>query len=640
MPWTADDVDKHKKGLSKKEKARWVAIANSVYDRCMSDGGKDSECAGSAIRQANGVVGHALQIHRIQADQLKVRTEMHQGRKHLVVPVIMMVEGVHNGSHGPLFHSAEELGRHIESWNGIPVTIFHPEVDGENVSANQPQVIDQNTVGRIYNAYMENDRLRAEAWIDEERIGSLSPQALSYIKEGRPLEVSVGIFSDEEATAGTWHDEEYVAIARNHRPDHLALLPGGTGACSWEDGCGVRTNQEGGAPTENKECTTPEEKKKKKQVDEDEEEEDLEDLKEMSGKSINDLPDSAFAYIEPGGSKDEDGKTIPRSLRHFPVHDATHARNALARASQSPFGKKAMSKIRAACKKFGIKISDNSELLMALEALDYVSLQVNANGYVERMEQLRAKLSAMDSEDVIHFMVEAYDDSFIYEKLERGVAGSELYKQDYEVNSDGSVNFSGRSVPVTRKVEYVTNNASDTHGGITTMAEAKKPCCPGKVEILIQSKQSPFEEIDREWLLSLEEGQIDRLIQTDALLVAAAKKAEEQPPPITQEQATEALKDLLADPEKFIKLLSEDLQEQMKSGLQLHREKRQKLIQALVATNSSKFSEEKLKNRTMESLEELVSLIPEKSDYSVNAAGGDLSTNDEEILAPFGVEFK
>lgn len=78
---------------------------------------------------------------------------------------------------------------------------------------------------------------------------------------------------------------------------------------------------------------------------------------EMSGKAINDLPDSAFAYIEPGGTKDEGGKTTPRSKRHFPVHDEAHARNALARAPQSPFGDKAMPKIRAAAKKFGIEVS-------------------------------------------------------------------------------------------------------------------------------------------------------------------------------------------------------------------------------------------------------------------------------------------
>jgi HK97 family phage prohead protease len=80
----------------------------------------------------------------------------------------------------------------------------------------------------------------------------------------------------------------------------------------------------------------------------------------ISTSEQNDLPDSAFAYIESGGSKDKDGKTVPRSLRHFPVHDAAHVRNALARASQSPFGDKAMGKIKAAAKKFGVHVGENS----------------------------------------------------------------------------------------------------------------------------------------------------------------------------------------------------------------------------------------------------------------------------------------
>lgn len=78
---------------------------------------------------------------------------------------------------------------------------------------------------------------------------------------------------------------------------------------------------------------------------------------QMTAKAINDLPDSDFAYIEPGGSKDETGKTTPRSKRHFPIHDAAHVRNALARAPQSPFGDKALPKIHAAAKKFGIDVA-------------------------------------------------------------------------------------------------------------------------------------------------------------------------------------------------------------------------------------------------------------------------------------------
>src|SRR5215467_1627057 len=82
-------------------------------------------------------------------------------------------------------------------------------------------------------------------------------------------------------------------------------------------------------------------------------------MAQMTAQSINDLPDSDFAYIEPGGSKDSSGKTVARSLWNFPIHDAPHVRNALSRAPQSPFGAKALPKIRAAAKKFGILMSDS-----------------------------------------------------------------------------------------------------------------------------------------------------------------------------------------------------------------------------------------------------------------------------------------
>ncbi|HTI19966.1 MAG TPA: HK97 family phage prohead protease [Kutzneria sp.] len=81
-------------------------------------------------------------------------------------------------------------------------------------------------------------------------------------------------------------------------------------------------------------------------------------MAELSTQSINDLPDSAFAYIEPGGTKDAEGKTVPRSKRHFPIHDKSHVENALSRAPQSPFGDKAMPAITAAAKKFGVTVGD------------------------------------------------------------------------------------------------------------------------------------------------------------------------------------------------------------------------------------------------------------------------------------------
>lgn len=68
---------------------------------------------------------------------------------------------------------------------------------------------------------------------------------------------------------------------------------------------------------------------------------------------INDLPDSAFAVILPGGTKDSEGKTTPRSLRKLPHHDAggnldmPHLANAMSREPQTDMPDAAHSKAHA-----------------------------------------------------------------------------------------------------------------------------------------------------------------------------------------------------------------------------------------------------------------------------------------------------
>ncbi|MGO9332485.1 MAG: HK97 family phage prohead protease [Acidimicrobiales bacterium] len=83
--------------------------------------------------------------------------------------------------------------------------------------------------------------------------------------------------------------------------------------------------------------------------------------KQLSTAEMNDLPDSAFAFIESGGTKDASGKTVPRSKRHFCIIDAGHVKAALARiAGGAAFGKEAMPAVLAAAKKFGIHTSQHN----------------------------------------------------------------------------------------------------------------------------------------------------------------------------------------------------------------------------------------------------------------------------------------
>lgn len=251
MPWTVSDVDAHKKGLNSDQKRQWVAVANSVLKRCMDNGGSEETCAISAIRQANGTVKVAtsftFDIYRASTNQnYEVRRETRDGRNYLVVPVVMMVEGVHSGSHGPLLHTIDELGRYPQSWDGRPVVIRHPQVNGVYVSANSPEILDLYAVGQIYNTHTNGTKLMAEAWLEVNKLQSISPETYQKLEDHEVIEVSIGVFTDDEQTSGAWNGEPYTMIARNHRPDHLALLPDEIGACSVEDGCGVRVNNKKG----------------------------------------------------------------------------------------------------------------------------------------------------------------------------------------------------------------------------------------------------------------------------------------------------------------------------------------------------------------------------------------------------------
>jgi HK97 family phage prohead protease len=90
---------------------------------------------------------------------------------------------------------------------------------------------------------------------------------------------------------------------------------------------------------------------------------------QLTSAEMGDMDDSAFAYIEPGGTKDSGGKTVPRSKRHFAIHDPAHVRAALARMAQgAKFSAQARPKVLAAAAKFGIKVGRKLDSVQWAEA--------------------------------------------------------------------------------------------------------------------------------------------------------------------------------------------------------------------------------------------------------------------------------
>ena len=466
----------------------------------------------------------AFQVYITATADYEIREITYQGRTHLVVPVVMMVEGVHNGSGGPIFHRAEILQDLPERWNGIPITVNHPEQNEINVSGNSPEIMDQYAVGQVFNAHYDNG-LKAEAYIDLERIQEISPEALAYLRARRPLDVSVGVFNAVEPITGEWDGETYESVAVNYVPDHLALLPGGQGACAWADGCGIRVNKEGGDP-----------------------------VKDLL-KTFKEIGQKGYA----------------------------------------------------------------------------ASLINNEEGFQEISQLLQNALNSMDTNTKMYFLEEVYANDFVY-RVRNAEGGSTLYRRGYSVNN-GTVEMADNTVEVRKQVSYVTMSMRRTKPSInneeggTTMSDSNKPCCEDKVDRLIANDQTKFTAKDREWLLSLNEQQVDKLIPKDPEVQANAA------------EAIETFKSTLTSLDDYTALMPKELGEKVKAGVALIQANREALVKS-ITDNTDKFTKEQLDALSDDVLKGIAETFNTKrTDYSGQGItptthGGPDGPDEEGLLPP------
>lgn len=445
-------------------------------------------------------------------------TKTINGTEYLLVPVVMMVEGVHHGSAGAIYHSADELGKNVEMWEGMPVTISHPEINGQYVSA-QNEIVQANwAVGYVTEPKMVNNKLTAKVCLSVQRLVALSPETLEAVKSGQIMEVSVGIFSDDEEVEGDWNGEHYTKIARNHRPDHLALLPGETGACSCDDGCGLRTNKKGGK-----------------------------NVIVFNKQTVKDLVDLGFTPLP----------------------------------------------------------------------------MVNATGMSELLGKLQGTLNTKDNENEYYYLEEAFDEYFIYVKSSQ--SGRDLYKQEYQLNEDGTVNLVGGPIRVTRKIEYVTVQRVRTNKK-NNMCEK----CEEKAQALINHASTNFDENDLVWLKELTEEKLDKMIPK----VVQVNKAP------TVEEAWEIIKVNVTDVTAYIDKLPENVKQEVNLGLQTFKNSKTILVNSILEATSDTWTKEELELMSYDVLQKLEKSVKHvTTDYSVNNAGGGTVTKSKVTpLTPVNVK--
>lgn len=173
----------------------------------------------------------------------RTRRVVSNGRDYIVAPLTMIVPGVLRGSKGPLYYPADEVTRNYDAWNGIPIVADHPRINGRYVSARSPEVLEAFQIGHVFSVNAHG-KLTAEGWFDVAAIKRIDPRILDKLNSGQPIELSTGLFTDNYPAppGAVFNGRPYDYVARNFRPDHLAVLVDKVGACSVQDGCGVLVN--------------------------------------------------------------------------------------------------------------------------------------------------------------------------------------------------------------------------------------------------------------------------------------------------------------------------------------------------------------------------------------------------------------
>jgi hypothetical protein len=204
----------------------------------------------TSLQEAGEPIFEAAEMHHLHllGATGRARTEMHDGREYLVVPVVALMEGVIHAVNAanPEFVPAATLQRAAASWNGRPCVLGHPVKAGKQCSANDPAILDAHAIGKIFNSRVEGTKLLQEAWIEKAKAKRLHPDMMLLLEGGKPVEVSVGAFVLTDDKAGEYNGKRYNASWLETTGDHLAFLPGGRGACSGEMGCGAHRAAEDG----------------------------------------------------------------------------------------------------------------------------------------------------------------------------------------------------------------------------------------------------------------------------------------------------------------------------------------------------------------------------------------------------------
>lgn len=468
-----------------------------------------------------------------------IRKDKFQGKDFIVVPVVALREGVFQCAtcDGPELYLAKEFAGQVESWNGRPVTFGHPERNGQLVSAGSADVHEHDVIGIIFNAELDGDKLKVEAWLDISLIDDPDnvltnsdeiSETIKRLQDGEQVEISTGYFANVRPSTGKFNGKAYQGVQTSVLPDHLAILSEGTtGACSWKDGCG--------APR------------------------------------LNANEDACCTECD----------TFRDDLRSSMVKILTE------------------------------------------------------HGELSDTDRRRALESVLNNTEEFRFawVIAVFSESFVFEH------NGALWRQSFNIGDDGVVSLGDDMVQVRPETEFVDVKTNEE----TTMDKEQV------VTSLIANKASKFTDDNRDWLMSLEEEQLELLAPVEAAPtetptgdpgshnapVTDPSKEEDDNAASTTGTVSTSSKDEVTpiSLQDYVKEAPVEIQEVLNQGVALQREQKAGFITGILANKRCKFTQEELEGKGLDELKKLAELSDD-ADYSIRPNAGSLLDNSDSDAAP------
>lgn len=182
----------------------------------------------------------------------KISTQIIDGKEHIVInDVVPIVDDiVMNG----IYYPSDEINKSYMTLNNNLMPLDHPRINNENVSALNPQAINNYYIGAWgRNVRKVGDKVLMDAYIDRKfaestEKGRMLVNRLDDMMSGKnttPIHVSTGLTYQADHQSGTSKGKRYSSIARNMKFDHVAILTDKQGAATPEDGVGIFVNSNG-----------------------------------------------------------------------------------------------------------------------------------------------------------------------------------------------------------------------------------------------------------------------------------------------------------------------------------------------------------------------------------------------------------